>query len=199
MNESKRQDDPESLLCDYLDGRLSHRQRRLLDKRIEQDDDLREHLRQYAALDGLFEQLAGQDVDGFDFHQQRREIVAAAERKALVGAKRYRPVYLRPVFVGLAAAASLLLLAGAAVILLHQPVVTPESAPAVSVRMLPASQRPTGREIVSVTLSVPIGQGSFQPPRPTTAKMAAPRGTVVVSAGARKPAASRAPDMMLIY
>ena len=52
MNESKRHDDPEALLCDYLDGRLSHRQRRMLEKRLERDDGLREQLRQYAAQIG---------------------------------------------------------------------------------------------------------------------------------------------------
>jgi len=121
MNEFERHNDPEELLCDYLDGRLSNRQRRLLEKRLEQDDDLREQLRQYAALDGMFEQLGEDDAEGFDFDLQRSEIVAAAERKALLGPKRFRPVYLRPTFMGLAAAASLLLLARGAVLLARPP------------------------------------------------------------------------------
>lgn len=198
MNESKRNDEPEALLCDYLDGRLSHRQRRLLEKRLEQDDDLREQLRQYAALDGMLEQIAEQDVDGFDFGQQRSEIVAAAERKALLGQKRYRPVYLRPVFMGLAAAASLLLLVGVAVILLRQPALMPPSAPAVTVHMLPAAERPAGQAVVSMTLSAPIGQVP-QPPKPTTSGLAAPRGTVVVSVGAHRHAKSKASDPMMVY
>lgn len=197
MNESKRHDDPEELLCDYLDGQLSHRQRRLLEKRLERDDDLRERLRQYAALDGMFEQLAEQDVEGFDFDQQRSEIVAAAERKALLSPKRYRPVYLRPVFMGLAAAASLLLLAGVAVMLLRQPAGTLVPGPAVTVHM-PSAQRPAGLPVVSMTLSAPISQAP-QPPQPTTAMMAAPRGTVVVSAGAHRRAALSDSDAMMIY
>ncbi len=199
MNEFERHNDAEELLCDYLDGRLSHRQRRLLEKRLEQDGDLREQLRQYGVLDGMFDQLGESDAEGFDFDQQRSEIVAAAERKVLLGPKRYRPVYLRPVFMGLAAAASLLLLAGAAFLLTRPPVVgMSQSAPAVSVYVLPVANAPIGREVVSVTLSAPSGQ-AYQPPQPTTSNAAVPRGTVVVSTGAHRHAKATPADAMMIY
>jgi len=198
MKEFERHNDPEELLCDYLDGRLSNRQRRLLEKRLEQDDDLREQLRQYAALDGMFDQLAEMDSEGFDFDQQRSEIVAAAERKALLGPKRYRPVYLRPTFMGLAAAASLLLLVGAAFMLTRPPVQTSQFAPAVSMQVLPVADIPAGREEVSMTLSAPTGQ-AYKPPQPTTSKTAVPRGTVVVSAGTHRHAKSTSADAMMIY
>ncbi len=197
MNEFERHNDPEAMLCDYLDGRLSHRQRRLLEKRLEQDDDLREQLRQYAALDGMFDQLGENDAEGFDFDQQRSEIVAAAERKALLSVKRYRPVYLRPVFVGLAAA-SLLMLAGAAFLLTRPPVPISESAPAVSVHVLPVADTPAGQEVVSMTLSAPSG-AAYKPPQPTTSNPAVPRGTVVVSTGARRRAKAAPADAMMIY
>lgn len=198
MNEFERHNDSEELLCDYLDGRLSHRQRRLVEKRLEQDDDLREQLRQYAALDGMFDQLGGIDAEGFDFDQQRSEIVAAAERKALLGQKRYRPVYLRPKFMSLAAAASLLLLAGAAFMLTRPPVQTSELAPAVSMQVLPVANTPAGQEVVSMTLSAPIGQ-VYTPPQPTTSNLAVPRGTVVVSTGSHRHADATTADAMMIY
>ncbi len=198
MNESQKHNDPEALLCDYLDGRLSHRQRRLLEKRIEQDGDLREQLHQYAALDGMFEELSGQSPEGFDFGRQRSEIVAAAERKALLDEKRHRPTYLRPVFTGLAAAASLVLLVGAVFMLLRHQAAPQVSEPAVSVQVLPVSQPPTGQVVVSVTLTAsddPVPA----PARPAAVGAQVPRGTVVVSVGARPRTAPKASEAMLIY
>jgi len=208
MNEPKRQDDEderddrelrELRLCEYLDGQLSHRQRRRLEKELDQDKSLRDQLRQYAALDGLFGQLADLDVEGFDFGRQRAEIVAAAERKALLGRRSHRPIYFRPVFAGLAAAASLLMLVGAAV-LLNRPgtVPAPVPAPAVSVRILPAAVHAGGKTVVYMTMSPLARQES--PPRPTAvAKMFAPPGTVAVSAGAHRRIEPASPETMLIY
>jgi anti-sigma factor RsiW len=205
MNEPKRQDDDERdgrelSLCEYLDGQLSHRQRRRLEKELDQDEHLRDQLRQYAALDGLFGQLADQDVEGFDFGRQRAEIVAAAERKALLGRRSHRPVYFRPVFAGLAAAASLLLLAGVSVMLLNRPGIGPASAPvpAVSVRIVPAAMNGVGKTVVYMTMSPPAGQES--PPEPEDAINAfAPPGTVAVSAGAHRRIEPTSPETMLIY
>ncbi len=204
MNEPKRQNDERELqelrLCEYLDGQLSHRQRRRLEKQLDQDEPLRDQLRQYAALDGLFGQLADQDVEGFDFARQRAEIVAAAERKALLGRRSHRPVYFQPVFAGLAAAASLLLLAGVSVMLLSRPGNVPATptAPAVSVRILPAAGDIGGKTVVYMTMSPPAGQES--PPRPmAVAKTFAPPGTVVVSTGAHSLIEPANPETMLIY
>ena len=207
MNEPKRQDDEderdgrelrELRLCEYLDGQLSHRQRRRLEKQLDQDEHLRDQLHQYAALDGLFGQLADQDVEGFDFGRQRAEIVAAAERKALLGRRSHRPVYFRPVFAGLAVAASLLLLVGVSVMLLSRPGNVSAPVPAVSVRILPAAMHVGGKTVVYVTMSPLAGQES--PPRPTAvAKMFAPPGTVVVSTGAHRLIEPANPETMLIY
>jgi anti-sigma factor RsiW len=204
MNEPKRQDDEderddrELRLCEYLDGQLSHRQRRRLEKQLDQDEHLRDQLHQYAALDGLFGQLADLDVEGFDFGRQRAEIVAAAERKALLGRRSHRPVYFRPVFAGLAVAASLLLLVGVSVMLLSRPGNVSAPVPAVSVRILPAAMHVGGKTVVYVTMSPLAGQES--PPRPTAvAKMFAPPGTVVVSTGAHRLIEPANPETMLIY
>ena len=202
MNEPKRQDDErdgrELHLCEYLDGQLSHRQRRQLEKELDQDEHLRDQLRQYAALDGLFGQLADQDVEGFDFARQRAEIVAAAERKALLGQRSYRLVYFRPVFAGLAVAASLLLLVGVSVMLLSRPGNVSAPVPAVSVRILPAAVHAGGKTVVYMTMSPLARQES--PPRPTAvAKMFAPPGTVAVSAGAHRRIEPASPETMLIY
>jgi anti-sigma factor RsiW len=204
MNEPKRQDDEderddrELRLCEYLDGQLSHRQRRRLEKQLDQDEHLRDQLRQYAALDGLFGQLADLDVEGFDFGRQRAEIVAAAERKALLGRRSHRPIYFRPVFAGLAVAASLLLLVGVSVMLLSRPGNVSAPVPAVSVRILPAAMHVGGKTVVYVTMSPLAGQES--PPRPTAvAKMFAPPGTVVVSTGAHRLIEPANPETMLIY
>ena len=204
MNEPKRQDDEderddrELRLCEYLDGQLSHRQRRRLEKQLDQDEHLRDQLHQYAALDGLFGQLADLDVEGFDFGRQRAEIVAAAERKALLGRRSHRPVYFRPVFAGLTVAASLLLLVGVSVMLLSRPGNVSAPVPAVSVRILPAAMHVGGKTVVYVTMSPLAGQES--PPRPTAvAKMFAPPGTVVVSTGAHRLIEPANPETMLIY
>jgi len=204
MNEPKRQDDEderddrELRLCEYLDGQLSHRQRRRLEKELDQDEHLRDQLHQYAALDGLFGQLADLDVEGFDFGRQRAEIVAAAERKALLGRRSHRPVYFRPVFAGLTVAASLLLLVGVSVMLLSRPGNVSAPVPAVSVRILPAAMHVGGKTVVYVTMSPLAGQES--PPRPTAvAKMFAPPGTVVVSTGAHRLIEPANPETMLIY
>ena len=199
MNEPKRKNEDQELqLCEYLDGQLSHRQRRRLEKQLDQDEHLRDQLHQYAALDGLFGQLADQDVEGFDFGRQRAEIVAAAERKALLGRRSHRPVYFRPVFAGLAVAASLLLLVGVSVMLLSRPGNVSAPVPAVSVRILPAAMHVGGKTVVYVTMSPLAGQES--PPRPTAvAKMFAPPGTVVVSTGAHRLIEPASPETMLIY
>ena len=200
MNEPKRQnDDPELQLCEYLDGQLSHRQRRLIEKQLDQDEALRDQLRQYAALDGLFGQLADQDVDGFDFARQRAEIVAAAERKALLGRRSYRPIYLRPVFAGLAAAASLLMLVGVAV-LLNRPGTVPATvpAPAVSVRIVPAAINAGGKPVVYMTMS-PQAEQEPQPEPRGVAKVFAPPGTVAVSAGTHGRVEPVSPETMMIY
>jgi len=200
MNEPKRQnDDPELQLCEYLDGQLSHRHRRRIEKQLDQDEALRDQLRQYAALDGLFGQLADQDVDGFDFARQRAEIVAAAERKALLGRASRRPVYLRPVFAGLAAAASLLMLVGV-VVLLNRPGAVPVQVPAsaVSVRIVPAAMRAGGKPVVYMTMSPPAEQEP-QPEPTGVAKVFGPPGTVAVSAGTHGRVEPASPETMMIY
>jgi len=198
MNEPKRQnDDRELQLCEYLDGQLSHRQRRRIEKELDQDEPLRDQLRQYAALDGLFGQLADQDVEGFDFARQRAEIVAAAERKALLGRRNHRPLYFRPVFAGLAAAASLLMLAGA-LVLLNRPGAVPAPAPAVTVSIVPAAIQAGGKSVVYVTMSPPAGQ-ELPPGQTGVVKTFAPPGTVVVSTGAHVRIEPKNPETMLIY
>jgi anti-sigma factor RsiW len=203
MNEPRKQDDDRELrLCEYLDGQLSHRRRRQIEKELDQDESLRDQLRRYAALDGLFGQLADQDVEGFDFARQRAEIVAAAERKALLGRRSYRPLYFRPVFAGLAAAASLLLLAGAAVLLIRPDTVPAPATglvPAVSVRIVPAATHAGGKPVVYMTMSPPDEWD--EPPEPTDAvKTFAPPGTVAVSTGAYSRFEPKTTDtMMMIY
>ncbi len=182
MNEPKRQDDRELQLCEYLDGQLGRRQRRQMEQQLEQDDELREQLRQYASLDGLLGQLGEREVEGFDFDQQRAEIVAAAERKALLGQKNRRRVFIfRPLPASLAAAASVLIVVGLAYLFWNQPntVVSNNSpAPEVSVRMVhpvePAAAASTGT--VMMRLARPSGQSA-------PAAKASQGGTVTVSAG----------------
>ncbi len=202
MNEKNRQDDDRELqLCEYLDGQLSHRRCRQIEKQLGQDEPMRGQLRQYAALDGLLGQLGDQDVEGFDFARQRSEIVAAAERKALLGRRSHRPLYFRPVFAGMAAAASLLLLAGAVVLLNRPgtlPVATTATVPAVSVRIVPAAMYATGKPAVYMKMAAPDGWD--EPPEPTgLAKAFAPPGTVAVSAGSHRKAESASPETMMIY
>jgi len=204
MNENDKQNEMESLLCDYLDGQLTRAQRKQLDRRLEGDEPLREQLGKYAALDGMLGDLAGRQIEGVDYEQQRAEIVAAAERKVLLGQKpRRRVLFFRPLPVGLAAAASVLLLVGVAFWLLDRsdvggmaPGPSP-SASAVSVRIVPASVAAAGEPaVVQMKLAQPIG-----PVMPSTAAAgrSVPRGTVVVSSGAAGPRKPESPDPMMVY
>ena len=193
MNKPKRQDDRELQLCEYLDGQLGRRQRRQMEQRLEQDDELREHLRQYASLDGLLGQLGKHKVEGFDFDEQRAEIVAAAEQRRCSARRTDGAVHFSAVAREPAAAASVLIVVGLAYLFWNQPntVVSNNSpAPEVSVRMVhpvePAAAASTGT--VMMRLARPSGQSA-------PAAKASQGGTVTVSAGGPsrtiRPAASR--------
>jgi anti-sigma factor RsiW len=190
MNENERHQEPEARLCDYLDGHLPRSERRRLEKQLEDDEPLREELRKYAALDGLLGGLGRREVEGVDYDRQRAEIVAAAERRALLSQKpRRRVLAFRPLPVGLAAAASLLLVVGVAFLLLGGPEgpanTEPEvqtTASAVSVQVVPVSMAAASpRAVVEMRLAQPAGQTT---PATRDARPAVPSGTVVVSSGA---------------
>ena len=204
MNEKEKHDERESMLCDYLDGQLGRARRREVEKQLEQDEPLREELRKYAALDGLLGSLAETEIDGFDYDQQKAEIVAAAERKALLSQKAKRRVLLfRPLPAGLAAAASVLLLVGVVFWLVGRPLGTspveplPAGTQAVSVRVVPAGMADTN-EAGTVYMKLSDVHGSeVASGRPQVGAL--PRGTVVVSSGAHSPDRSASVEPMMIY
>ncbi len=116
MDENAQQERVEQELTEYLDGALSPRRARRLEERLAEDDQLRETLGKYAALDGHLAVL-GDEAPEIDYDAQRRDVLAALERRELLDRPAPRPVFLRPWFVATAAAAVVLmaLLAGWAV------------------------------------------------------------------------------------
>jgi len=184
------------LLCRYLDGEVSRRQRRDIERRLETDEALREQLRQYAALDGHLAALAGGEVEGVDYGLQRATIVAAVERKALLAPPRRRPVLLRRPVWALAAAASVLLLVSAAWFLHEPPPRT--GGDVVVVEIPPLSRYSHGAGQVSVSLSP---AGSQEPPLAERHARgdATPPGTIVVSVAPEAPRRRGAEDTMVIY
>jgi anti-sigma factor RsiW len=109
----QEQDNLEFELSQYLDGQLSGRRARQLERRLEQDPALRETLQRYAALDGRLVALGGAGLAGVDYDSQRAEVVRRLERRALLERRPARIIFLRPVFAmaggGLAVAAAVLI------------------------------------------------------------------------------------------
>lgn len=179
-------------LCQYLDGWLGRRDRLELEAQLERDEALREELRHYAALEEYLADVGRREIDGVDYDLQRREIVAAVERRALLRPARRRRVLLRPLFAATAAAA-MVLVAVSLGIYLHA---GRPAGPAVSVQWLPSAPRPSGTVEVSMTIAPP----SFDelPLAPDAGPAAAaPAGTVVVSVGSAVAAPMPAEPMVV--
>jgi anti-sigma factor RsiW len=110
-----QRDDIEFELSQYLDGELSRRRARRLERRLEEDASLHATLQQYALLEGRLASLGEAGLAGADYDSQRAEIVRRLERQKLLSRPTRRTVFLRPVFAlsagGLAVAATILLVA----------------------------------------------------------------------------------------
>jgi anti-sigma factor RsiW len=99
MNQHER-DNLEFELSQYLDGELSGRRARRMERRLEEEPALREDLKKYAALGEQLDALARTDVPGMDYDWQRSEVVRMLERKRLLDARPRRTIFFRPVFWG---------------------------------------------------------------------------------------------------
>lgn len=108
MDENAQQERVEQELTEYLDGALSPRRARRLEDRLAADETLRETLGKYAALEGHLAAL-GDEAPDVDYDAQRRDVLAALERRELLDRPARRPVVLRPWFVASAAAAMVLM------------------------------------------------------------------------------------------
>ena len=178
-------------LCQYLDGQMSRRERQEFERQIQADETLREELRLYASLDGLLGGLGQEEAGGLEvnYDQQRAEIVAAAEKRALLAPARHRPLLLRPTFAVLAAAAVVLLMVAAAALVIPPtvgPTKVPERlvtrTPSVSVQLLSGERQEAGQGAITVQFQQP--QSEEMPlESPMAALPSAPAGTVVVSVG----------------
>lgn len=103
-------DNLEFELSQYLDGQLSGRRARKVQRELERSPELQEDLKKYAALDGLLTGAARQAVPGVDYDAQRAEVLRLLERRRLLEGRPRRTIVLRPVFAlggGLAVAAAL--------------------------------------------------------------------------------------------
>jgi anti-sigma factor RsiW len=103
-------DNLEYELSQYLDGQLSGRRARKVQRELERSPELQEDLKKYAALDGLLTGAARQGAPGVNYDAQRAEVLRMLERRRLLEGRQRRPIVLRPVFAlggGLALAAAL--------------------------------------------------------------------------------------------
>jgi anti-sigma factor RsiW len=192
-------------LCQYLDGQLGRKERRQFEQQLQADPALREELELYASLEGMLGGLALGEPEGMDvnYDQQRAQIVAAAEKRALLAPARHAPFFLRPTFAVLAAAAVVLLLVAGSFLLSPAtvgPTKPPAAAVAVTVQLLSAEPSRQGQGTVSVQFE-PLGQEEMPPESQATALPATPAGTVVVSVGpAPAPASeSASSDTEFVY
>ena len=106
-------DNLEFELSQYLDGELSGRRARKLERRIAEDPALQKELKKYAALEGQLSALGSSPLAGADYDSQRAEVLRMLERRRLLERPRPRPVFFRPVFAavsgGLAVAAAIII------------------------------------------------------------------------------------------
>lgn len=109
----------EMLLCRYLDGDVTDRERADIESMLERDTAVRADLEAYRSLDARLQRLdeadlASLEVPDIDYELQRGHIMEAVERRALLTAPlRKRFFMFRPVYVAVAAAAMVLILASA--------------------------------------------------------------------------------------
>jgi len=194
----QNENDPEFLLCQYLDGQLGRRERLSLEKRLGDDPALREMLRQYASLDGCLADLAEQGPDGVDYDLQRTEIIAAVEKRTLLVPARRRPIFFRPVFA-LSAAAAMVLVAVSVWLVVLNLGSPPETGGVVSVKVLPVGPRTSGTGQVVVQVCRPGDDEPILAPPVAAGAAATPAGTIVVSFGPDTSPRPTLVDNMMVY
>ena len=187
----------EFLIGQYVDGLLAPGQAADLRRKLEADPALREKLRLYKSLQGLLKADDRQVLSGIDYDGQREEIMAAIQRRALIGGRPWRPVVLRPVFRLLAAAAAALLVASAGLLVYRTgPWARPEAS--VALRNVAVSPAEAGEFEISMRRVDPgnLAMSLLTPAAPG----ALPSGTVVASAGreAVTPPNEAAGDMLFL-
>ena len=103
-------DNLEFLLSQYLDGQLDPQEMERMEDRLGNDLELRRELQRYAKLDEMLGELRSPpELEAADFDAQRREIMAALERKALLaGRPRFNVIRLTFAGVGALAAAAII-------------------------------------------------------------------------------------------
>jgi len=190
-------EDPDLLLCDYLDGDLSRRERLRLERRIKAEEPLRDDLRRYGMLSGLIDELAEEGVEGVDYDLQRAEIISAIERKALLNPPRRRAMILRPRFWVTAAAASILLAVSAG-LLVFGLYGGPADVPVAEMVMSGGAPAERGRQEISVQIAPPdLAELPIEmdaDPHPGE-----PAGTIAVSFGAPSAGADTVGETMVVY
>lgn len=185
MAEFSDKSNSEWLLSEYLDGNLGRRQRIEFEERLAKDEALRAELRRYAGLDGLLAEMAEEPVDA-DYDAQRREVMAAIERRMLLEGRSRRAWILRPAWVAPLAAAAACIIAAFIFLLPGKQRTAPQTpVPTVAVRLLPASAQPMIEGKVTVEFHRPAWDqvNVAEAASANDIITAAPAGTVVVSVG----------------
>jgi len=187
-------DNLEFELSQYLDGELSGRRARRLERRLAEDPALQEELKKYAALEGHLAGMARKGPEGADYDFQRAEILRMLERKRLLEAPRRRPVVLRPWFMaaggGLAVAATVII-SVLAWMPPHVPVGS-SLAPEVSVAVVAPSARQHGQVQVALprldAMDYRLSEvAAGTEPQESGAEPEPPPGTVLVSVNSPSP------------
>ncbi len=148
-NMKDEKDNLEFLLSQYLDGQLDPREMERMEDRLGGDLELRRELQRYAKLDEMLGELRSPpELEAVDFDAQRREIMAALDRKALLsGRPRFNVI--RMTFAGVGALAAAALIAVGAWLAFHTPTVAPSDS-VVRVEMVKPVSSDQGQVVVSI-------------------------------------------------
>ena len=190
MNQPEK-DNLEFELSQYLDGELSGRRARKLEKRISQDPALQEELKKYAALEGRLSALGAGSLAGADYDSQRAEVLRVLERRALLERPRHRLIIFRPVFAavsgGLAAAAAIVIglamwLSSPGPVAGPGPIAMPPSASQPPAAAGPAEVQVAMNRMEAGDFHLPEVAAGMEPPD-IASEPEPPPGTVLVSVG----------------
>ncbi len=189
MNDDINNDDIEYRLSQLLDGTLPPEQRAELEQRLAEDDALRRQLEEYRRLQTHLDGLTDLEPLAVDYPQQRREIMGAIERRALLAPRgsRLRRWSRAAMLPASAAAAAVLIAAMVYFYGFPEPPGAAPGEPMVSARLVPfeGADAHGGEMKVKVARlgfeETPLAGPKERRPSPV------PPGTVLVSFGAEQP------------
>lgn len=193
MNDMADNSDIEFRLSRYLDGELRGQELQDFEKELQHSARLQDELRLYRSLNRQIDELRVKRT--VDFDAQRRQIMAALERKMLLPRRTVRPLLLRPVMMSMvAAAAAVVLIVTATLVWRGAAPDTPGSAPASGsvavMAVLPAQQPPAAKGQLYVEYFPATVEAREADLSELAAQLEPASGTVLVTFGKSRPSSA---------